>query len=201
MRGGVFLLLSLQAMSTVDEHLACQLPPSVLSFVSLLKKPSKFTQAASPGPPERCSSLETLEAAAASARESWLCQGYNVSLMKLHAFFSQKLAKEFLSMAMELSKSPLAALLRQQHVSTFRAFWRATMAVALVDLTRFNEHELDGTRLLTFNAYSLFQALNWCCSISRVLLRTLGLGECTGTELRICRPVHGLASHCSHPSC
>ncbi|KAL8275798.1 hypothetical protein Esti_000361 [Eimeria stiedai] len=64
---------------------------------------------------EHAGGLKSLAASCAAARDAWLSHLVSNSLTELHDFLLQRFARNFSLLALELSRSPLAALLRQQH--------------------------------------------------------------------------------------
>ncbi|CDJ36056.1 uncharacterized protein EMH_0029350 [Eimeria mitis] len=104
-----------KALTTLDERLALLLPhaPGVTDqqpVESLLG--SRETP---PGLLEQTDVAKISDASAKAARDRQLCRKFYHSLVEIHLLLLQKAARDFSAMATELSRSPLAALLRQQH--------------------------------------------------------------------------------------
>ncbi|KAL8439914.1 hypothetical protein Efla_004839 [Eimeria flavescens] len=58
---------------------------------------------------------QSLAASAAAARDAWQCHIFSKALLELHDLLLEKITRNFTILAIEISRSPLAALLRQQH--------------------------------------------------------------------------------------
>lgn len=104
-------------MTTVDSCLTRLLPPIAAGMTGIMSQSVPFRQAKPSSMLEHSDTSKALEASAMAARDGWLCHRFSISLLELHLLLLQRIAKNFSTMALQMSRSPLASLLRQQHVS------------------------------------------------------------------------------------
>ncbi|OEH79467.1 hypothetical protein cyc_02935 [Cyclospora cayetanensis] len=105
-----------KALEAADKRLMCLLPPAAVGMTRIRNQQDTPSQTMFTDTLEHHSDREkALQAAASASRDAWLCRRFCVSLLEIHLVLLQKLAKNFSTMAVEMSQSPLAALLRRQH--------------------------------------------------------------------------------------
>ncbi|XP_026191041.1 uncharacterized protein LOC34619702 [Cyclospora cayetanensis] len=122
--GGLFRV---QALEAADKRLMCLLPPAAVGMTRIRNQQDTPSQTMFTDTLEHHSDREkALQAAASASRDAWLCRRFCVSLLEIHLVLLQKLAKNFSTMAVEMSQSPLAALLRRQHVCAVLGYATAT---------------------------------------------------------------------------
>lgn len=104
-----------KSLMTLDERLTRLLPHAVGSTAQRPADSLPSSQVMPPTLPEQSVLTKISNASARACRSNQLCRGLYRSLLEIHVLLLKKSARDFSAMAAELSGSPLAALLRQQH--------------------------------------------------------------------------------------
>ncbi|CDI75033.1 hypothetical protein, conserved [Eimeria praecox] len=107
-----------KSLMTLDERLTRLLPHAVGSTAQRPADSLPSSQVMPPTLPEQSVLTKISNASARACRSNQLCRGLYRSLLEIHVLLLKKSARDFSAMAAELSGSPLAALLRQQHVGS-----------------------------------------------------------------------------------